>query len=308
MSTLTGTPGTDRLTGTLGADTIKGLAGNDVLTGRAGADYLDGGDGADTLYGGGGADTLVGGAGNDVLSGGAGKDLFLYGAGDGQDRVTDFASGDIFKVSDYSSAQSVVQVGADVVVTFSAGDKVMFTGTSLATVQAGLHFGSTGGGGAGTITGTAGDDVLNGTASADTIQGLGGDDTINGGGGNDRIIGGAGADSLMGGPGSDTFVYLSLSDSVGGDIIKDWSSVDRIDLSAIDANALLAGDQAFHIYWTGFDGMPPTHTNPGDLSITAFGGEIYITAYTDNVPGADLMITCWCDAGLAALTPDNIIG
>ena len=113
----------------------------------------------------------------------------------------------------------------------------------------------------------------------------------------------------MGGAGSDTFVYTSLSDSPssGGDVIKDWTSADRLDLSRIDANASLAGDQAFHVYWTGFEGMPPTHTSPGDLSITAFAGEVYITAYTDNVPGADLIITCWCDEGLAALTPDNII-
>src|SRR5439155_21211340 len=168
VAKFTGTAAANHIIGTAAADIMHGYGGNDVLEGRGGND---------SLYGGGGADTLIGGTGNDVLSGGTGNDLFLFAAGDGQDRVTDFASGDVLRVSGYDSAQFVTQVGSDVVVTLSTTDKVTLSGASLATVEAALQFGAGSGGGGtpgATITGTANRDVLNGTAGNDTIYGLGG--------------------------------------------------------------------------------------------------------------------------------------
>ena len=168
------------------------------------------------------------------------------------------------------------------------------------------------------FTGTSGINHIIGTSLSDTILGLGGNDilegrggadTIDGGAGNDRIIGGAGADRLTGGTGSDTFVYTSLSDLskvYGAEFITDWSSQDRIDLSAIDANAMIAGNQAFRFAGYSF-GHPPTATSPGTLTIGGFGGELWILGYTDNNPGADLMINLWSPAGEAALTVSNII-
>jgi len=121
--------------------------------------------------------------------------------------------------------------------------------------------------------GTSGNDRLTGTAAADRINGLAGNDTINGGGGNDTITGGIGVDVMTGGAGADTFVFLSFRDSApnqpgvvgnGGfvadqglgkrDIITDFvSGVDRIDLSAIDANTHIAGNQKFG--WKGAAGF-----------------------------------------------------
>jgi Ca2+-binding RTX toxin-like protein len=74
-------------------------------------------------------------------------------------------------------------------------------------------------------------------------------DTIAAGGGADRITGGGGADSMTGGGGADTFVYLAATDSLAGsaDKITDLSNIDIIDLSAIDAKASKAGDQAFNL-------------------------------------------------------------
>ena len=60
---------------------------------RVFAKLLEGTSAADTLTGGAGNDILRGRAGNDVLTGGAGSDTFVFAAGDGQDRITDFASG-----------------------------------------------------------------------------------------------------------------------------------------------------------------------------------------------------------------------
>ena len=55
---------------------MKGLAGND------------------TLQGGDGNDQLVGGTGNDVLTGGGGADSFVFDQRDGDDRITDFTTGE----------------------------------------------------------------------------------------------------------------------------------------------------------------------------------------------------------------------
>ncbi|WP_028969427.1 calcium-binding protein [Sphingomonas sp. URHD0057] len=303
MATYTGTSAANHIIGTGAADIIRGYGGNDLLEGLGGSDRI---------YGGGGADTINGGKGNDLLSGGAGNDTFLYAISDGRDVVTDFAAGDLVRISGYASAQSLAQVGGDVVLTLSASDTITFSNATATTVQAALQFGSgggSGGGPTGTITGTSGNDMLNGTGSNDTINGLGGDDIIKGGAGDDRIIGGLGSDTLSGGGGSDTFAYLSLAElskTYGAEMIYDWSAEDRIDLSAIDANALVAGNQAFVFAGYSF-GHPPTVTTPGTLTIGGFGGELWILGYTDNVDGPDLMINLWSAAGEGALTVNNLI-
>jgi len=87
-----------------------------------------------------------------------------------------------------------------------------------------------------------GNDLLTGTAKNDTLSALAGDDTL---------IGGAGTDKLTGGLGADTFKINNVSDSgitaKTRDTITDFKSTqnDKIDLSGIDANSVLAGDQAF---------------------------------------------------------------
>ena len=95
----------------------------------------------------------------------------------------------------------------------------------------------------------SGNDICNGSAGADDLRGFAGNDTLNGGAGNDTLIGGAGADTLTGGAGADKFVFTSTHDSAAGasrDVITDFvHGVDKIVLSAIDANTLVAGNQAF---------------------------------------------------------------
>jgi Ca2+-binding RTX toxin-like protein len=85
-------------------------------------------------------------------------------------------------------------------------------------------------------------DLLTGTNKADKLSGLAGDDTL---------IGGLGKDTLTGGSGVDIFQYASVKDSgitaTTRDIITDFkhSENDKIDLSAIDANEKITGDQTF---------------------------------------------------------------
>lgn len=109
-----------------------------------------------------------------------------------------------------------------------------------------------GGAGDDTIMGLDGADRLYGGSGKDQIEGGAGHDRLYGDSGDDRLIGGAGADTLTGGAGGDRFVFLALSDSAGPnlDLIADFGQGgDKIDLSALDANTLLSGDQGFS--WLG---------------------------------------------------------
>jgi Ca2+-binding RTX toxin-like protein len=111
---------------------------------------------------------------------------------------------------------------------------------------------NTGGGGTDTLVSI---ENLIGSPYADRLSGSAGVNEIYGGSGDDTITGGTGADHLYGGAGADTFIYAALSDSSAGagvDKILDFSHAegDRIDLSAIDANTTLSGDQAFTLTGT----------------------------------------------------------
>src|SRR5439155_24176517 len=99
-----------------------------------------------------------------------------------------------------------------------------------------------------------GDDYLQGNAGDDVLYGDGGNDRMVGGIGNDTLSGGLGGDYLVGNEGADTFQYFSVEESqnilINGvsqqDQIADFTQgQDKIDLSAIDANPTLDGDQAF---------------------------------------------------------------
>lgn len=195
-----------------------------------------------------------------------------------------------------------------------------FIGNSAANYIAGTALADTiyGGGGNDTLEGRGGNDLLHGDAGNDRIYGGGGDDVLYGGGGddsiagaqgNDRIVGGLGSDVLTGGAGSDTFVYRSLSElstTYGAEWITDWDELDRIDLSAIDANALIAGNQAFEFAGYNF-GSPPADTTPGTLTIGGFGGDLWIIGYTDGDAEADLLINLWSAGGEGALTVGDLI-
>ena len=107
------------------------------------------------------------------------------------------------------------------------------------------------------IYGNDATNVLQGMSGVDRLWGRGGDDQLFGGDGNDKIYGdagrdvidgGAGQDKLKGGAGADVFSFKSASDSARGqgDKVLDFKSgLDTIDLTAIDADTMMAGDQAF---------------------------------------------------------------
>ncbi len=90
------------------------------------------------------------------------------------------------------------------------------------------------------------DKVLGGRGN-DYLNGGDGNDKIEGGIGVDIIVGALGKDKLTGGAGKDIFKFNTIADSVVGkkhDTITDFKK-DSIDLSFIDANTTVPGDQAF---------------------------------------------------------------
>ncbi|UPY37766.1 SdrD B-like domain-containing protein [Sediminicoccus sp. KRV36] len=196
---------------------IQGGVGDDSLTGTTGNDLLEGLQGNDTLVGNAGNDTLLGQDGNDLLLGGAGADVLDGGAG------TDTAS----------------YVGATAAVTASLatglGTGGFANGDSFLSIE--------------DMIGSGFNDRLTGDGGANRLEGAAGNDTLIGGGGNDTIMGGAGQDSMTGGTGADRFVWSVLNESAAAtpDRVTDfaWAQGDVLDLSAIDANLGLAGDQAF---------------------------------------------------------------
>ena len=102
------------------------------------------------------------------------------------------------------------------------------------------------------LIGNDGDDTLNGGDGNDTLDGGNGKDVLNGGDGDDILIGGDDRDEMTGGAGRDVFRFERTGDTLTHsslrDVITDFRpGEDKIDLSAIDANASLFawGDQAF---------------------------------------------------------------
>jgi Ca2+-binding RTX toxin-like protein len=147
-----------------------------------------------------------------------------------------------------------------------------------------------------TLTGTANIDgtgnalanTLTGNAGNNHLSGLGGKDTIGGGNGNDTIAGGLGNDLLTGGTGADTFVFNSITDSKlaakSRDVIQDFSTAqgDKVDVSAIDANNVMAGSQDFSFIGTsGF-----TH-HAGELRYATVKDSAFVYGDVDGNGNAD---------------------
>ena len=89
-----------------------------------------------------------------------------------------------------------------------------------------------------------------GNTLANRIDGGTGNDALLGNGGNDTLHGAGGADTLSGGVGADRFLFDSASLGPAGSgtsVILDFDLAqrDRIDLSAIDARAGTAANDAF---------------------------------------------------------------
>lgn len=241
----------------------NGQVGYVVIRGTAANDVLVGDSRNNEVWGYEGDDQLSGGAGDDVLLGGAGAD-HLDG-GSGNDTI--------------SYAGAIEDLRADLVSgTGRFGDAAGDVYVSIENI----------------IGGEGGDSILGSAAS----------NHLDGRDGGDLIIGNGGADILTGGIGADRFIYNAISDSTktATDVITDFSQSegDRLDVSRLDANQILAGKQAF--FWIGdgaYDGTV------GQLRYLQDGNRTMAYADTDGDGLSDLVIAL---NGHIDLTGDDIIG
>jgi Ca2+-binding RTX toxin-like protein len=299
---------------------IIGSDFDDVLTGSIGAYKNESGAGDDVL---------TGGLGRDMLTGGTGSDTFVYTAAaespvswPGRDRITDWEASDRIDLSQIdanlglagnqgftwlgmTAATNTVGIG-ELRAYHYQGDTYLVGGSDgdgVADFQIqlnGLHTltaSNLAGVSRASLTGTAGDDVLTGTAGDDVLTGTAGDDVL---------TGGLGRDMLTGGTGSDTFVYTAAAESPvswpGRDRITDWEASDRIDLSQIDANLGLAGNQGFT--WLGMTAATNT-VGIGELRAYHYQGDTYLVGGSDGDGVADFQIQL---NGLHTLTASNLAG
>jgi Ca2+-binding RTX toxin-like protein len=274
MAIIFGTEADNTLFGTGTNDLIFGLGGDDLLIGSGGSDILVAGDGRDLLLGGIGNDTLWGELGDDTLSGGGGTDSLS--GGQGQDLLNGGQGADVLDGGSGVDTASYIgsSVGVDVFLLFGWGFGGDAEGDTLSQIE--------------NLTGSVHDDNLQGDADANTLTGGGGDDFLVGLGGNDRFVGGAGADRLIGDSGADRYIYTNIAESTfrAPDRIElIQSQGDRVDLSAIDADTTMDGNQAFtFIGSAGFSGIA------GELRAFHIQGPDMIQGDVDGDGHADFLI------------------
>jgi len=284
---LTGNALGNDLTGTL----LYGLGGADNLHGSLGDDLLNGGTGADLMFGNPGfdiADYSTSSAGvwvsllaNAGLRGDAQGDVLLeiealVGSANADTLIGDKAANRI----DGGNGDDGLEGGAgtDILIGGSGIDTAYYT-TSSAGIAVNLATGTGVGGDAAGDT-LSGIEQLYGSKFSDALTGNGGANGLWGGEGDDALTGGVGADSLKGGAGKDRFIYGSVNDSTvasaGRDVINDFSSGDRINLSGIDADGQGAnGNSAFRFGTGAFTG------HAGELRVATLGTG-YQAVYLDT--------------------------
>jgi Ca2+-binding RTX toxin-like protein len=281
---------------------FTGTAGNEIFVGTSAGQNIMAGGGNDIVVAAAGNDTITGGEGNDRILGGTGNDRYVFSfATDGRDTISEAGGGggDTLQILDRDlSEMGIRRSGTVVVIEDPDSDNRIviedhFSGIATNRIEFveandGIRFFKTG---------------LVGTATSDVIVGASGAETISGGGGNDIIVGGGSKDALYGGAGADVFLFAQVSDSTaaaaGRDTIYDFSTAqgDKIGLAGIDANTLLAGNNAFT-----FVGLGAT-AGAGTLSFSFGGANTLVQADVDG-GGADFSILL---AGHINLTVDDFI-
>jgi serralysin len=254
---------------------LSGYGGNDTLTGLRGADIINGGDGNDILS----ADRelgfdnfseidhLFGGAGSDIISAGFGD---IVDGGDGFDTMALSyvgASHGIIGDTAILFAGQAVSEGAGTIINIERFSDIALTqfddrmviGDQADPVTVNAWDGDD------YITGQNMDITMYGGNGNDFLVGSTRNDVLYGQAGDDRLMGAAGNDVLFGGDGADRFMYgdwdVQKQDPIVEQIMDFQRGIDHIDLTDIDANLLVSGNQAF--------------TFLGDAAFTGRAGELH---------------------------------
>lgn len=300
---------------------LYGANGDDYLMGAAGNDFIEGGDGNDTLSGGNPGDEYT----QDTIDGGTGTNTASFPFSQSIYRL--FSSTDApkeikaalikaeypYAVMALAGYHQTILLKNIQSLEFEDGTvslESMLNGSSLnnttpsnlpttgneTIIQSISNINLVGSSGKDTLFGNAGDDILDGRA---------GNDSLSGNDGSDTLMGGLGKDVLTGGLGADVFKFTNVKDSgittTARDKISDFKSSqkDKIDLSGIDANEKLAGDQAFKfINAADFSKTDAT----GQLRFDSKALVLYGSTNADNKPEFSVTLS-----GVKNLVVDDLI-
>ena len=214
-------------------------------------DVLTGTDAANTILAQAGADLVRGLAGNDILRGEGGSDVLDGGSG------SDLLDG--------GDGIDFARFGGSTTVAIDLATGTAKRGTETDTLTS--------------IQGAIG------SSASDMFKGDGGPNWFQGGSSQDIATGGAGRD---------LYDFDRIQDSLPGpgdrDLILDFApSSDRIDLTEIDADATVPGNQAFVL----LDTDPPAFTGPGQLGRFRSGGDVIVRGSTDGdaAPEFEIQLT-----------------
>jgi Ca2+-binding RTX toxin-like protein len=323
----------DTLEGGLGDDKLDGGDDRDILNGGVGNDTLNGGLGNDVVSGGTGNDLLIGGLGDDFLDGGEGIDTLSYAAEGlalnvnlnltGEQRV--LASR--YEDDRILNIENVIGGYASDRLTGNAynnnldggnGDDILSSGLGNDTLRGATGNDTiNGGGGVDTATyegaASAVTVNLNSTASQNTrgagvdlllnIENLTGSsyaDTLIGNAAANVLTGGLGKDTLTGGAGNDIFDFNSLLEmgtiSTSWDVISDFRTGDKIDLSTLDANTATTTNDAF----SSIIASTIAFTQTGQLKVA--NGVLYGNTDADSTAEFAIQIT-----GVTSLSTSDFI-
>jgi Ca2+-binding RTX toxin-like protein len=141
-----------------------------------------------------------------------------------------------------------------------------------------------------TMIGNTSNNRFDGYGGNDVLDGGIRNDTLYGGAGDDTIIGGRDWDYLSGGLGADTFIILSMRDSGLSASLRDrildfQAGIDKIDLSALDADTATGGDDPFTQFIGG-----SAFTAAGQIRVFQSGANAVIELNTTGASDAEMQI------------------
>jgi Ca2+-binding RTX toxin-like protein len=304
---------------------LRGGDGDDTITGaRLMDNRFDGGAGNDTFNGGLFTDEFYLNGGTDSANGSFGDDVFILTGGTNASIINggdDFDALVVETTTTFTGTVSgieTVTLETGATLNISAGNMIngfapsttIFALGGGSVLAVGLSAGDTNFIGAGysfggatmllAIIGNTQNNVLaggintfnyiDGGDGADQIKGFTLGDTLIGGGGVDKIIGNGGSDTLTGGTGNDVFKFRNATDSglgLAADKVTDFViGADRLNFVRIDANASVAGDQAF-----GFVGTAAfTNTGVGQIRYQDTGINLLVQADVNGDGIADMEV------------------
>lgn len=264
---------------------INTLGGNDRI-------FIGGSHNTTRINGGGGSDTLgilFPGDGGDTTSLGPAviRSIEILDLSEGASLTLLASHVGGLKISSAASIQGDADAAQDIQFLMFTATALNLSGWKFSSWNAGSAVEIRGDGSVETIVGSTRGDEIFASGGTDSLAGFAGNDTLDGGSGNDTLSGDGGVDELIGGLGADRFQFRRIADSGTAadrrDVITDFDASDIIDVSAIDANVTVRGNQAFKIDVNGIGVR-------GEIQLVKAGDSTLVRFFTDADAAPEMIV------------------